>query len=117
MDRITYVLLVGRLRIYDRVLSHLQDSEGLVTTNSFRLHGLDGWLAACATTCREGDADYAVISLAAAESFPEGVLEGVVAHWGCAGVGRRGGWETPPAGWTTDASDSHEAGKYGSESM
>ena len=74
------------------------------------MHGLDGRLSACVTLADEGGRHFAVASLAAAEAFPEGVLEGLVAHWGIAGVGRRGGWETPPPGWVSDPDTSHAAG-------
>ena len=51
-----------------------------------------------------------MVSIVAAEAFPEGVLDGVVAHWGIAGVGRRGGWESPLPGWQSDPDASQEAG-------
>lgn len=77
----------------------------------FRLHGLDGWLAAAFTVAQEGGRDWAVVSLVAAESFPQGLLEGVVAHWGVAGTGKTGGWEPPPADWLSDPDHSSSPGK------
>ena len=76
----------------------------------FRLYGLDGWVSASATLAEEGGQKYAVVSLAASESFPDGTLEGVVAHWGVAGHDQRGAWELPPKGWSSEPEDSHIAG-------
>lgn len=74
----------------------------------FRLHGLDGWLAAVVTVAEEKGRQWAVVCLAAAEAFPQGALEGVVAHWGIAGTGKTGGWERPPEGWLSDP-DQHRS--------
>lgn len=59
-------------------------------------------MASIATTAEEKGRQWAVISLTAAEAFPQGALDGVVAHWGIAGTGKTGGWERPPKGWMSD---------------
>lgn len=76
----------------------------------FRLHGVDGWLAAAFTVAQEKGRQWAVVSLVAAESFPQGLLEGVVAHWGVAGTSKTGGWEQPPAEWLSDPEQSSSQG-------
>ena len=104
-----------------RLLKHSQEGQGKeylflvqddpeITLSYFRLHGLDGWVAAASAAATEGGSQWAVISIAAAESFPEGVLEGVVAHWGVAGSSKVGGWEAPPKGWLADPGHVNDSG-------
>jgi hypothetical protein len=74
-------------------------------------------MTATTTLAEEGGKKYAVVSLAAAESFPEGALEGVVAHWGVAGIVQRGAWEAPPKGWVSDPEHFDSAGYPTSSSL
>lgn len=88
----------------------VQEVEDEVEASNFQMHGVDGWLTAYTALAEEGGRRFKVVSLAASEAFPEGVLDGAIAHWGVAGVGIRGGWETPPKGWQSDPDKSRAAG-------
>ena len=50
----------------------MQDKQEGIEMSYFRLHGLEGWLAAACTVAQERGRQWAVISIAAAESFPPG---------------------------------------------
>ena len=76
----------------------------------FKLHGLDGHLAAAVSLAEEGGRQWAVVSIATAEAFPQGALEGVIAHWGMAGTGKTGGWEQPSEGWLSEPDHSRSPG-------
>jgi len=87
----------------------LQKAAGTEVSN-FRLYGLDGWVSASTTLAEEGGQRYAVVALAVAESFPDGILEGVVAHWAVAGHDQKGTWESPPKGWISEPAHFDAAG-------
>ncbi|CAL8469831.1 g9373 [Coccomyxa elongata] len=78
------------------------DEEALKpVTVGFRLDGCAGAVAAHVRYAREGARSFALVSLAAAEAFPAGALDGAVFHWGVAS--REGGaWVPPPDGWQSD---------------
>ena len=48
---------------------------------------------------------------AAAESFPEDILDGVVAHWGLSSSGRKHDWKVPPTGFIADPDHSWPQGR------
>lgn len=75
----------------------------------FRLDGCEGAVAAHVGYAREGARSFALVSLAAAEAFPSGALDGAVFHWGVAS--REGGaWAAPPDGWQSDPARTEDAG-------
>jgi hypothetical protein len=43
---------------------------------------------------------FVVTAIVAGERLPEGVLQGLVLHWGCS-EDQRGSWHSPPPGWHT----------------
>ena len=76
----------------------------------FRLEGSAGSLVAHVGCVRERGRQFALLSLAAGEAFPEGLLEGAAFHWGVAS--REGGaWAPPPDGWQADPSDTADSGE------
>ena len=77
----------------------------------FRIQSIDGSLVSHETLCKEGDMHFAVISIACGEAFDDGALDESSLHWAC--TPRQGGpWEGPPPGWTTDPSNSQDAGMF-----
>lgn len=107
--------------VHSLPLSRFQSNEGTwrlavqeqgpkIRSSYFRLHGLDGWAVAASALAEEQGKQWALVAIVAAESFPQGELEGVVAHWGVAGVQKKGGWEQPPTGWTSDPETSQSQG-------
>ncbi len=79
-------------------------------TVGFRLDGCAGAVAAHLRYAREGARSFALVSLAAAEAFPAGALDGAVFHWGVAS--REGGaWVPPPDGWQSDPPRTTDAGQ------
>ena len=88
-----------------------QDGDGLKPLSfGYRLNGVSGSMAAHIGLATERGRPYALVTLAAAEAFPEGLLEGAVFHWGV--TSREGGsWVAPPEGWQADPDRSMDAGK------
>ena len=77
---------------------------------TFRIQSIDGSLVSHETLCKEADRHFAVISIACGEAFDDGALDESSLHWAC--TPRQGGpWEGPPPGWTSDASNSQDAGE------
>ena len=78
-------------------------------TSSFRLTPVRGSLAAHMTTLSDNGRLCAAITIAVAEDFRDGALDGLMLHWACAP--RQGGaWQTIPGGWRTDPDNSRDAG-------
>lgn len=71
--------------------------------------GVDGHVVAHAMVTRAGSQHFVVVSLAAAEVFPDGGLDGCLVHWGCV-PGYGGKWHTPPEGWFSDPDRSFQQG-------
>ena len=92
-----------------RCVLHAQEPVKPVAVG-FRLDGCAGAMAAHVRYAREGARSFALVSLAAAEAFPSGALDGAVFHWGV--VSREGGeWVPPPEGWQSDPPRTTEAGE------
>jgi hypothetical protein len=87
-----------------------EEGEGFKpVTSGFRLEGCKGGLVAHVGYARERGKACAVVCLAAAEAFPEGLLEGAVFHWGVAS--REGSpWAPPPEGWQSDPAQTLDTG-------
>lgn len=78
--------------------------------SSFQLLGMAGWLAAAAVAGEADGRQVALVSLAVSQTFPDGALDGTVAHWGLARVDKKSGWEHPAPGWLSEPDHSKAAG-------
>lgn len=77
--------------------------------STYRIQSIDGSVVAHESVCKEGSQYFAIITMAAGEAFDDGALDETSLHWAC--TPRQGGpWQAPPPGWTTEPSNSHDAG-------
>ncbi len=79
---------------------------------SARMDGLLGHVAGHAQLSDDGSGKpCAVVSLAAGESFPDGLLQDAKVHWGTC-LHEESGWDRPPQGWKASPEGSQEAGAF-----
>ncbi|KAK9830544.1 hypothetical protein WJX72_012386 [[Myrmecia] bisecta] len=76
--------------------------------HSYRIEGVAGSLVAHVALCQEAGTFCAAVSVAAAEAFPDGLLDGSTLHWACS-QRESGAWQTPHEGWSADQEGSSQA--------
>ncbi|KAK9863129.1 hypothetical protein WJX84_006375, partial [Apatococcus fuscideae] len=82
---------------------------------SARMDGLLGHVAGHAKLSKdESGKPTAVVAIAMAESFPDGLLHDAKLHWGTC-LHEESGWERAPKGWKAFPEGSHEAGGVATE--